>query len=856
MKKRSRLIALLLCLLLAAALALTACGNKDHGSVIAMEVGKNPTKLSYMTGELFDPSGMELVVQYEDGYVETVTDGFTWDITDPLEEDDDEIIVRYRNKSILLFIDITVKVPTSLEVETPPDKLVYTAGERFDKTGLTLKATYEDGTEEIITEGFRVSPSGKLTTTVTSVKVTFNRATVEIPVQVNNATPVSLKVTSMPTKLVYNEGELFDPAGLALSVTFSDGSTREAAAYDYSPKGELTTDVEKVTVTYENLTAEIPIEVNAVALRISVTTNPTKIIYNKGENFDPTGMVVTKYENGEATVVDASGYTVSGGENLQVGSIVKVSLNGQEDVTATVPVNVSETVDLTPDMVLNAVGEPVNRDNIEGANTVMKGLSVNNTYLGNFIQNDRLTVTFDSLNALKATVSIRAASTWTEKYSAVNQYWPMIVNDMVANKVFQVYVNGVKVDIADDVLIFGGSTTNTAGDVTMFAQYSTIELANVDLKSGENIIEFVFLQQIYKNAVFGSSRDEEEGTQLASITADTVTINAGAVLHDHVYGDPVTVREATCVSTGKMEQTCSVCGAVKPIAIPKLDHTYGEKVVIEATCANEGSEYEICTMCGHKHVISTTPASEEHTFVKYAVIVEDGVEKLVRSCACGEVTEEVAASGNMVDLKAEHLTGKNTIPWASGDYASRTTAIVQKGSPSANIQKAENASVGKDYITRLYGGSRIEVPLGVTEETTGSVAVKASSGWINRADWNNSNSQTGNMQFNLIFKVYVRHADESVTEIPVADDVVLTGSKGDYTIMANWQYVVFDNITMKAGDVIVFESLMPRTEDGRYVYWDGTSAPVAVADGSCSEGNSQSSPNVDTVTIFTHDEQA
>ena len=139
-KKRAlSFAAALLCLVLFATLAMTACAEKDHGNVAVMEISKQPAKTDYLTGELFDPSGMELIVQYEDGYVDTVTEGFTWDITDPLEEDDDEIILRYKNKSVLVFINITVKVPTLLEVETPPDKTAYVAGERFDKTGISRR---------------------------------------------------------------------------------------------------------------------------------------------------------------------------------------------------------------------------------------------------------------------------------------------------------------------------------------------------------------------------------------------------------------------------------------------------------------------------------------------------------------------------------------------------------------------------------------------------------------------------------------------------------------------------------------------------------------------------------------------
>lgn len=848
-KKRAlSFAAALLCLVLFATLAMTACAEKDHGNVAVMEISKQPTKVDYMTGELFDPSGMELIVQYEDGYVDTVTEGFTWDITDPLEEDDDEIILRYKNKSVLVFINITVKVPTLLEIETPPDKTVYVSGERFDKTGMTLRATYEDGSEEIVTDGFRVSPSGRLSVADESVKVTYNKATFDYPITVGAPKAVLMEIKEMP-RTEYNEGERFDPTGMVIEVTYSDGSVSTASAYDYAPKDELTAENESVTITCEGLTETIPITVTEVPLRISVTTDPAKTVYDAGENFDPAGMVVTKYEDGVPTVLGTDEYTVEGGEDLRTGSIVRVRLNGEENISAVVSVNVVSDIDAKPDMVLDDDGAPVDRKNILGTNATINGLSNEGDYLGNFIQGDRLTFKFDSSNALKATLTIRASSTWTEQYSAINQYWPMIVNDMVANKVFEVYVNGSRVPIEDDVLIFGGSTSDVNGDVRMFAQYSNIELANVDLIAGENVVEFVFLEQIYKNATFGSNREENEGTQLASIMVDYLTINAGAVLHDHEYDDPVVVREATCVSTGKAEQTCSICGAVRPIAIPKLDHSYGEPVTVEATCAHDGETYEVCEYCGKKHVISSIPALTEHAFTKTAVIVTGGVEVLVRSCDCGENTQDVSTSGAMTDLKASNLAGQNTIAWATGNLLSRTSAEC-RNSGSATVQAALDVSTGKDYITNLYGGSRIEVPLSVEGETTGAVAVKASSGWIHGTDWANSKAKTGDMQFNKVFKAYIRHSDGTTAEIAIDDGVMLTGATGNYSIMANWQYVVFDNLTLKAGDTFVLESLTPM-ESGAYLYWDSKTAPFVVPDGSVSEGNTQSTPNVDTITVFT-----
>lgn len=853
MNKKKRVSVIILCVVLAvtAALSLVGCGEKDHGSITKLLIGTNPTKMEYVTGDLFDPTGMELVAEYGDGYAEKVTEGYSWDITTPLEEDDDEIIIKYKNKSILLFIDIVLRVPTELTVETPPTKTVYTVGEKFDKTGLTLKAAYEDGSSETVTGGFRVSPSGRLTRATTSVKITYNRKSVTVPITVNSATAQTLTVTQEPTKLTYKEGEHFDPSGLEMSVTYSDGSVMEVAAYDYSPKGALTSDVTKITVTYEGLTAEIPITVEEVALRIEVTTNPDKSVYDEGENFDPTGMVVTKYENGEGIALTSDDYTVIGGENLGVGSVVRVKLNGEtdEEILATVPVNVMKVINATKEMILDGEGAVIGDDGNVSGNATLNGLSVNNDFLCNFVQGDRLTIKFDSTSALKATVSVRASSTWTEKYSSINVWWPMIVNDMVANNVFEVHVNGKKVNIGDDVLIFGGSTTDTAGDVTMFAQYSTIELANVDLINGENVVEFVFLAQVYKNANSGGSRDEGESAQFASIYVDTVTINAGAVLHDHEYGDEVLVREANCVSTGKEEQTCGICEAVRPIAIPKTDHAYGETIAISATCAAEGKTYQVCSACRRENVISTIPQLTEHALTIVTVAETDGTQTLVRTCACGDRVEGGVEADTVVDIKAEHLAGANTVAWAAGTYANRTSAIVRNGG-SATVQESLKISTGGDYVTQLYGGSRIEVGLGATTATTGSVAFKVSSGWIHNASWGNKTARTGDMQFNKIFGVYVRHSDGTQTVVPVSDDVVLKGATGNYAIMANWHYVVLSGISMNVGDVIVFESLTPKTDDGKYMYWDGSTAAREVADGSVSQGNTQSSASADTVAIF------
>ena len=196
------------------------------------------------------------------------------------------------------------------------------------------------------------------------------------------------------------------------------------------------------------------------------------------------------------------------------------------------------------------------------------------------------------------------------------------------------------------------------------------------------------------------------------------------------------------------------------------------------------------------------------------------------------------------------LKGKNTIEWAAGGYASRTGATIQSGSTSANVKKAENASYNKDYVTYLYGGSRVEINLNVTKNTTASFVVKASSGWLQQINWGGNSSKTGDMVFNKIFKAYIRHADGTTNEIAVSDDMILKGASGGYEIMANWTYIALTGVAVKEGDTFVLESLTPKTEDGKYLYWDGETQPKYVADNTVSVGNTQSSPTLDTIAVY------
>jgi len=61
---------------------------------------------------------------------------------------------------------------TSIKIQTPPTKTIYNAGEKFNISGMVVKAVYSDGTEKEITD-YKYSPSDELSTTSKRITITY-----------------------------------------------------------------------------------------------------------------------------------------------------------------------------------------------------------------------------------------------------------------------------------------------------------------------------------------------------------------------------------------------------------------------------------------------------------------------------------------------------------------------------------------------------------------------------------------------------------------------------------------------------------------------------------------------------------
>lgn len=205
-----------------------------------------------------------------------------------------------------------------ITVTIQPTKTSYFVGEQLDLTGVVVTAHYgsdfEPDKTEVVTQDCIFSPAdgAVLTYDTQSVSVEFSdggvTATTSIHLDVSLVLPVSLAVTTMPTKTQYNSGDELDLTGIVVTATYNNGTTSvvtSSCTFDPDDGDTLTGNNKSVTVSYESLgrivTTAFAISVAPAVNYISVITRPAKTSYVLGDNLDLLGIVVkAHYEGGTA----------------------------------------------------------------------------------------------------------------------------------------------------------------------------------------------------------------------------------------------------------------------------------------------------------------------------------------------------------------------------------------------------------------------------------------------------------------------------------------------------------------------------------------------------------------------------
>lgn len=264
-----------------------------------------------------------------------------------------QAVGNFGSASMLEFFEDTTvenKAIESIAITTKPDRTEYVVGDELDTTGLEVMATFDDGTQSIISNSLlKFSPTifdsiGEKTITVTSSQ--NSAATAEFTVNVSENTKVvsDIFVSHLPEKTRYFVGDNIVTDGLVVKANYTDGSQGYLFDNQYTVAPNTFTENGSeipVTVTYtadETKTATFNVEVTKNVKNIIVSQVPEKAIYYLGDALDTTGIAVSvEYTDGTVEELESYDYIVksSGFSNTSGTKKITVEYQRLADISTT-----------------------------------------------------------------------------------------------------------------------------------------------------------------------------------------------------------------------------------------------------------------------------------------------------------------------------------------------------------------------------------------------------------------------------------------------------------------------------------------------------------------------------------------
>ncbi len=276
--------------------------------LIKLEIITPPTKTTYVAGEDFDASNMVVQATFEDGSLMEVNN-YTLANNYNLVKGQTYVTVQYTHdgitKSVKQTITVTNKV-TGIIITVPPTKTLYVPGQTFDSTGMVVSAIYENGASQAIT-GYTITDGtiaeGQSNVTISYKDPETNKVfTTTQKIKIGSGMQ-SLQITTPPTKTIYAVGSDFEPAGMEVKVSYSNGTSKVITNYTIVNGFSLTAKQTSVKISYTEL-GETVTTTQAITVD---TTGPTVTLHGtltQLSNAAPGW--ATKY-NASGTVNDVSG---------------------------------------------------------------------------------------------------------------------------------------------------------------------------------------------------------------------------------------------------------------------------------------------------------------------------------------------------------------------------------------------------------------------------------------------------------------------------------------------------------------------------------------------------------------------
>ncbi len=178
--------------------------------------------------------------------------------------------------------------------------------------------------------------------------IAYDRFAVLRPSMLNVAPTVnvsSVEITNLPDKMKYTNGDTFDPDGMIVTATFSNGETREITEYTVSPEKFSYPD-NVVTVSYGGKTASFEVELSEFVNEVNVSDIDN---YEIGSYFKVKALVVgVAYDGDEGTnellLKDLATDDLISLRNIPYGTIHNYGYTKGDEVSIFVNLRLSDSI--------------------------------------------------------------------------------------------------------------------------------------------------------------------------------------------------------------------------------------------------------------------------------------------------------------------------------------------------------------------------------------------------------------------------------------------------------------------------------------------------------------------------------
>ncbi|MFB5660202.1 bacterial Ig-like domain-containing protein [Alteribacillus sp. HJP-4] len=285
-------------------------------SVTDLDIQYLPAKTSYYQGDAFDPEGLTVIADYNDGYQssELSSEDYTISIDgEEIEEGDTFSDAGTKTVTVTAIdnpdvsasfkVEVAEAELTGLYIRQAPEKTTYFLGDELDLDGIVVYAQYSDDSEvRLVRSDFEASELDTSEPGEDQVTITHKGESSSFDVVVKEKEVTGLEVTTYP-QTTYDLDEEFSTEGLEVSEVYDNGDEEvlssdeysvDSSAYDSSAVGTY-----EITITPESENLE-PVSYN-VSVRDAVESDWAAI--NFGQSAGSESNSVEEQEDGSVRLI-------------------------------------------------------------------------------------------------------------------------------------------------------------------------------------------------------------------------------------------------------------------------------------------------------------------------------------------------------------------------------------------------------------------------------------------------------------------------------------------------------------------------------------------------------------------------